>query len=250
MASMAYRVHFFFMLLGNLVYLIIIWFLWKAIYGDSTNMRGLSFIDTFSYLALAMSLFILMQCWTEWAMADTIISGNIMIYFLRPIDYQLQLFFDVFGFMLSNFVTTLLPTWLVLVFGFHVALPLDLRVIIFGISLLFAFIISFCIDYLVGIMAFYTQSIWGLSMTKEVIVLLLSGALIPLTFFPPTLQNWVNRLPFQAIYNLPLSILLHDFHFSKALRILGVQLFWTVVLIILSRFVFSRAVRILTINGG
>ena len=69
-------------------------------------------------------------------------------------------------------------------------------------------IINYCIDFFVGTICIYTESIWGINIMKQVIVLLLSGATIPIAFFPETLKKIVYYLPFQSIYNAPLTILL------------------------------------------
>lgn len=251
MASLTYRAHFLFMLLSNAVYIVVVYFLWKAIYGGAASLNGMSFDSAFLYLAMAMSLFVLMQCWTEWFMSNTIINGNIVVYFIRPMDYQVQLFFDQLGFLAINVLATALPTVLVLTLGFGAPLPLGWNLALFALAVLLGFAISFCVDYLVGLMGFYTQSIWGISMTKEVVVLLLSGALIPFAFFPPGIKDVLSWLPFQAIYNVPLRLLLEPgLGAPEILALLGTQLAWVAALILLSRLAFRRASRALTVNGG
>ncbi len=50
-------------LLGNVIYLIIIYFLWKAIYASSPtdSVNGMTFNDTMIYLVLASALFSAME---------------------------------------------------------------------------------------------------------------------------------------------------------------------------------------------
>jgi ABC-2 type transport system permease protein len=251
MASLTYRAHSLVMLLSNAVYIVVVYFLWKAIYGGSSAINGMSFTDAFLYLSMAMSIFILMQCWTEWSMSNNILNGNIVVSLIRPMDYQVQLFFDQAGFMLINMLTTTLPSTLILVLAFHAPLHLGLNLALFLLALLLGFAISFCIDYLTGLFGFYTESIWGISMTKEVIVLLLSGALVPFAFFPEAIRQVLVWLPFQAIYNIPLRILLEPrLGAPELLSLLGVQAAWIAVLVLLSRLAFMRASRALTVNGG
>lgn len=49
----------FSIIIGNLVYLIMIYFLWKAIFAsvDTTTVNGMTFEDTMIYLVLASALF-------------------------------------------------------------------------------------------------------------------------------------------------------------------------------------------------
>ncbi|MBR6872503.1 MAG: hypothetical protein IKN17_03230 [Ruminococcus sp.] len=66
-------------------------------------------------------------------------------------------------------------------------------------------------------------------MPQQVIVLLLSGATIPLAFFPEGLRRVIDFLPFQSIYNAPLTILLKaDPSPSDVLPAIGIQLLWAV----------------------
>ena len=58
----------------------------------------------------------------------------------------------------------------------------------------------------------------GLNMVKECIVLLLSGASIPLAFFPEALRNIVQYLPFRCIYDTPLNVLLQKPGYTLAFR--------------------------------
>ena len=99
-----------------------------------------------------------------------------------------------------------IPTVLLLIFVFRIHIPLGIGLIFFPFSLLLAYLLSFCFDYFVGLLCFYTESVWGLSITKEIIVTVLSGALIPLQFFPDVIQKILLWLPFQAIYYTPLTM--------------------------------------------
>ena len=54
MDFMQFRLSAFVMLIGNIIYLIVIYNLWKAIYAsvDNTTINGMSFNDTMIYLVL------------------------------------------------------------------------------------------------------------------------------------------------------------------------------------------------------
>jgi ABC-2 type transport system permease protein len=112
-------------------------------------------------------------------------------------------------------------------------------------------VLNYFINFLVGTICFYTESIWGINIMKEVIVLLLSGASIPLAFFPETLQKIVYYLPFQAIYNTPLKLLIdNSLSMRSRMSMLGWQVFWTVIVGCISYIFFKISVRKITVNGG
>ena len=134
---------------------------------------------------------------------------------------------------------------------FKVNISLGPGLALFPISLLLAFLISFYFDYFIGIMAFYTESVWGLSITKEVIVTTLSGALIPLQFFPDAIQKILLVLPFQAIYHTPLMMVTRPNQgWDVFLPMLAVQLLWVIVTLILTRLFYNQAIKVLRVAGG
>ncbi len=138
-----------------------------------------------------------------------------------------------------------------LIFVFKVQFTLGPGLIIFPFSLLMAFMISFYIDYFVGLLGFYSESVWGLSTVKEIIVTVFSGALIPLQFFPEAMQKVLLWLPFQAIYHTPLMMVTKpDQGWEIFLPMLFVQLFWVVILFIATRLFYNQAIKVLRISGG
>ena len=94
---------------------------------------------------------------------------------------------------------------------------------------------------------------WGINIVKETIVLLLSGASIPLAFFPEKARIVVSYLPFRAVYDIPLSILLGKSgsdNWQGLLQLFGLQLVWLVVLTVAGNIFWNCAVKKVTVNGG
>ena len=87
---------------------------------------------------------------------------------------------------------------------------------------------------------------------KEVVVLFLSGATVPLAFFPPALKSIAMFLPFHAIYNTPLTFLTKgaDLSIGQSFLLLGEQVIWAVVLLIIGKIFWKMSERIITVNGG
>ena len=64
-------------------------------------------------------------------------------------------------------------------------------------------------------------------------------------------RNVVEYLPFQSIYNAPLSILLEkEKEFEDVARVIGLQFVWCVALIILGKLFWKVSIRQITVNGG
>lgn len=253
MESLTFRASAITRVIANFVYLIIIYFLWRAIYDSSPTdvVNGMTFYDTLVYLVLASAMFNVLDAFIVWDIGRSYQSGELVEYLVKPISYQRYLFFATIGGSIMLFVTTFLPTFFIVYFVTHGSFAIGINIIFFLVSMVFAFVINFCVDFLVGTICLYTQSIWGVNIMKEVVVSLLSGATIPLAFFPEVMRNVVNVLPFQAIYNTPLQILTgRDLRLQDYFGGLGVQLFWVLVLFGLGKLFWNHSMKNLTVNGG
>ncbi len=251
MVGLIYRFGFLFSIAGNIIYISITYFLWHSIYQGRETLRGLTFNETFIYVALGSAVFILLKTYVDWQMSYEIREGVIATYLIKPIDLQLYELCSSSGFSLMSLTAITLPTILLMIFIFHIQFPLGIGLAIFPLSLLLAYLLSFCFDYFVGLLCFYTESVWGISITKEIIVTVFSGALIPLQFFPDVIRSILMWLPFQAIYYTPLTMVAKpDLGWGTLLPMLGVQLFWVIALFALTRLFYNQAVKVLRISGG
>jgi ABC-2 type transport system permease protein len=238
---------------GNILYLVIIYNLWQSIYASSPNdtVNGMSFTDTMIYLVLAMTVFNLINLWVVWDMSRQIQKGDMILNLIRPMEYREYMFFSTMGSSVVNFFMLLIPTFIVVSVITGWAIPIGLNLVLFVPSLLFAFVVNYYINFLVGTICLYTESTWGIDTAKDVIILLLSGAVIPLAFFPDGLRRIVEFLPFQAIYNVPLQILTGRVSSIGGIFILlSTQLFWLILTHILSGLFWKKSIKVITINGG
>lgn len=251
--SFQYRLSMFVMIVGNLVYLIVIYFLWKAIFASSENdtVNGMTFYSTLIYLVLATALFAFMEMYSVWEMGRCIQSGKIVLELLRPMEYKSYLFWSCTGTLSVHFLVTFLPTFIIVRLITGNTIPLGSNLLLFAAAVIFGVIINYNIDFLVGTICIYTESIWGINIMKQVIVLLLSGATIPLAFFPKGLRTVVDFLPFKAIYDTPLTILLtKNAANEKTFKMILVQLVWVLILTIFSRIFWKKSIKRITVNGG
>ena len=105
MESLHFRMSALVLFFGNLVYIAIIFYLWKAIYASSPTdvVNGMTFTDTLIYVVLASSLFFFMEMYAVWEIGRSIQSGKIVLDLLKPIKYKSYLFWSYSGELLRNF---------------------------------------------------------------------------------------------------------------------------------------------------
>lgn len=251
--SLTFRMGFFVSLFGNLIYLIIVYFLWKAIFNSSPTgiVNGMTFSDTMIYLVLAGSLTNMVEVFLVWQMSRKVQDGTIVLDLLKPIRYGAYMFFSNTGQVLVNAIIVFLPTAIIIYFVSGCGMPLGWNLLLFVPSFLLGFIINYLINMIIGTLCLFTQSSWGINIMKDVVVGLLSGASIPLVFFPKGIRNIVEMLPFQSIYHIPLQILLHDdIPTRELLEMFVSQCIWLIILFAGTTLFWKWSLNKITVNGG
>src|SRR6185295_3593726 len=117
-------------------------------------------------------------------------------------------------------------------------------------SISLALLVSFALNFLVNLSAFWLMDDNGVSMIVNVLLQFFSGFLLPLAFFPAPLAALARVLPFQAITGLPAQVFLGQIGGAALGRTLLVQLFWALALGGLAIVVQGRALRKVVIQGG
>lgn len=249
--GLVYRFGFLFTIVGNVIYMAVAYFLWSSIYSNSSSIHGLTFNETFIYVALGSTVFVLLKTYTDWIISHEIEDGSISIYLTKPVDYLYYVLSMSLGSLLTNLAAITIPTLLLLTLVFKVSFTFGPGLLLFPVSLLLAFTISYCFDAITGLFAFYTESIWGISTTKEIVISVLSGALVPLQFFPDAMQKVLLVLPFQAIYHTPLMLVTRpNQDWGTLLSMLGVQFAWVIILFVATRLFYNQAIKVLRVAGG
>ena len=134
--ALQFRLSFVVMVAGNLLYLIVVYYLWKAIYASSGAdiVNGMTFTDTLIYLVLATALFNFMEMYTVWEMGRNIQSGKIVLDLLKPMEYRHLLFWSYSGGFVTQFLLTFLPTFIAVSIVTHGAIHLGINILYFIIS--------------------------------------------------------------------------------------------------------------------
>ena len=253
--ELQFRLGTFVTILGNLIYLTLVYYLWRSIYASSPVkvVNGMTFEDTIIYLVLATALFNFLEMYIVWNMSRSIQSGAIILDLLKPMNYRRYMFFEYFGSNVMTFFLTFLPTFILVSIITHGAIHMGLNLLWFVLSVALALLVNFFIEMMVATICLYTESTWGINIVKESIVLLFSGATIPLVFFPEKLRRVVELMPFRCIYDTPLNILLEKPGYtpdSGMWGMLALQAFWCVVLALAGSAFWNYSIKRITVNGG
>lgn len=225
-------------------------FIWLAIYNSGNQIAGMSFEQITTYYILVVSLNPIITWGINETMGHSIRDGEVLRELLNPISY----FNYYFGIRIGELIESIIVG--ILTFGicallFGVLLPQGIiNFILFVILVALAVVIVYFFELILGMSAFYTNSIWGVEIFKRSILSVFSGMIAPITLFPNFLQKIANILPFKDCIYTPINIYFGNIGYIEILQIILKQSIWIVILYIIAKFLFNKAIKNITVNGG
>jgi ABC-2 type transport system permease protein len=177
--------------------------------------------------------------------SQNIQDGTLSSYLIQPINpYGIWFFRDLGS---KTFLFTLgLLGYLVFCFflgNYLIAPPGLWYVLFFLLSLVFASLLQFFIFQSLSLLSFWIENTYGIRFTIRVIMEVLAGAIIPLSFFPEVLQKIFLLLPFHFLIYLPMKIYLGKIPLSQIPFDLMKEAGWTVGFALLNLLIWRRGIR-------
>ena len=209
-STLSYRVNFFVRALFNLVPLVAIISMWRAIYaGKSGDIAGYSLAAMVSYYVLVT----IVEATTavtedDWQIAAEIKDGQIGQFLTRPVDY---LYYRFFLFLSGRVVYTLAAfvpvTLFVLYYREYLLPPRDaMSLACFCASLALGAVLQFLLSYLVAMLAFWVLEISTFVFVLMALERLASGQMFPLDLLPHWLAQALMWTPFPYGTFFPVSV--------------------------------------------
>lgn len=224
-------------------------------YTENTNDFPMDFTAMASYIWLQQAFLALFAAWMmENEIFNSIINGNITYELCRPVSIYNMWFSRNLANRLSRAVLRCFPIIVIALFLPHpygLSAPAGLQyflLFLITLALGLAVTVSFCM--LVYVLAFFTISPQGLRILFTCSIELFTGEIIPLPFFPESLQKIMELLPFASMQNVALRIYsgsMDNTHIQKAVIL---QLAWLVIITLTGKFLCYFAEKKITIQGG
>ena len=254
--QLAYKGAFYLFIFISLFSSFINYYLWMAIYGNSTNatLGGLTKEQIVVYIFMVYVTMSTVSISISGWISDDIIKGTVSMNLIKPIDYRASLISRAIGQSLYRFLMPGIFIWIgieiykVTVFG----MPFTsiTNILCYILSILMSFFIYVLFDFCFGMIAFFTTYIFGLSLVKAAVLTFLTGELIPLSFFPEIVQKIFSFLPFSSMVYTPVMIYMGKYSGNELVFILLRQLFWVVLLYIVGSLVWKKVTKHLIVLGG
>jgi ABC-2 type transport system permease protein len=215
---------------------------------DGASVGGFTVTQTVTYVWIGQSLIAPVYLWGWWEIIQSIRTGAVVTDMLRPTNYFTYWLSRDAGRAAAHTLLRLIPTLLVGALLFDLVYPdSPARGLGFIASLPLAVLVSFCFRFMTNLWGFWILDHRGIAGFSMVAIGVLSGHLLPISWYPDPIRDAINLLPFRAIVMTPVEIWLGQVSIAEGLAL---QVFWSVVMIAAAQALQSVAERKVVVQGG
>ncbi|MBR6165528.1 MAG: ABC-2 family transporter protein [Clostridia bacterium] len=225
--------------------------LYRALYAGKPQSMPLSHVTTYVWLQQA---FFRMLLASDADLMDKIRSGGIAYDLCRPL--HLYGFYYV-RIMAQKLMGSLLRAGPMLLFaallpeGWGIALPASVPALILSLAALTLGLCCICaMENLTMAFTMRTLDQRGIQAMMNLLMMILSGNVLPLTLYPDSWQRIITLLPYAQMLDAPIRLYTGETAVPQAPAILLLQAGWTLLLVGAGCLFWQRNQRRLIIQGG
>jgi ABC-2 type transport system permease protein len=223
---------------------------WNSAFESRDAIGGYSREQLFAYYLLIVVLQDVLMITVNFEISTDIRSGRLSTFLLRPFNY-LRHCFSVFlavsfnsllytGFIVIPLLAFLKPDF----FSPSSCMAIGIAAVIL------ASLIAFLFGSLLGCIAFWIEDVSSLQTGLSVFVPILSGAFLPVSFFPDWFGSILAYLPFRYSLAFPVEVLSSRIAPNVAVNGLLVQLIWVLLGAFLLKLAWRRGQNVYTAYGS
>ncbi len=186
---------------------------------------------------------------TARALNDDILSGQIAYQLNRPYSYIIFHFAQFVGMKLPSIIFGGSVTGLFLYSLVGLPVLSVVGCVLGAIMVCIGIVITFLIQFCIGLCAFWIGNVDPLRWIYMQLVGVVGGAAVPLAFFPEVIRKVLLLLPFSNIVYGAARIIVGCGQ-SDVFFYLGLQIFWLIMMVIITRLIFRAGVKNVVICGG
>ena len=246
---LAYRAEMLVWVLATTMPLIML-ALWSTVARDAPVGR----FDQQDFVAYFLATFIVRQltgAWVAWQLSFEVRTGTLSMRLLRPLHPMVSYAVENLAAIPLRLIIALPVAVVALLLVGSERLPKSaLLWVVFLLSLLGSWLITFLANSAIGTLALWTGSSIKVMDVWLALFMVLSGYLIPEELFPPVVRSAVEVLPFRYQIGFPVEVLTSAHDTRTALILLARQWTWVAISFFLVGVLWRRGLRRFAAYGG
>lgn len=238
-----------FRLVSYFLHIFVLYNVWVYVYQDNNTISGFNLNQMMWYLILAELMMMGVSKVAKDRPIEEIKTGSITYIMNKPYSYIGYLFTT---YLAEGVIRLIIMIPVSILFGFMFVGPLqgfDIKFFGFmAISFILGYSLNGLIQILLSMFSFFMEDATPLHWLYNKIVLIF-GVFFPIDMMPKFLQGILKYTPAYVVSYGPTKLMV-DFDLMNAIRIIGAQSIYFIVVIILVNLVYRKGVKKLNVNGG
>ncbi|HYI25686.1 MAG TPA: ABC-2 family transporter protein [Thermomicrobiales bacterium] len=233
------------------IWVFILYFLWQAAFNEEAIIQGFTWDDMRTYVVIAYGLNALVGWRISSNMMFTIRTGEILRDLTRPLNYCTSQLSVATGWAMIEGILSLILT-LVVGLVFIGIRPPDSAAAgaLFAVAVVLGFFTKALVVFCVSLLTFWTLNGVGIAWSREAVINILSGTIIPLAMMPGWLRVIAEVSPLRGVVSTPLMIYLGKAEGTNALALLALSAGWLVAMALFANWAWQAAFNRVEIQGG
>ncbi|MEQ1787119.1 MAG: ABC-2 family transporter protein [Acidimicrobiales bacterium] len=234
----------------NTVFGFLLAYILLAVHAERGEIGGFDAVDTVTFTFVAQGLLMVLGMFNDTEIADRISTGDVVVDLQRPYDHQGWWAGVSYGKAAYYAIFRGVPPFLAGAVVFDLRLPSPGTAVAFAVSIVLAVGVAFGWRYLLQISAFWIIDVRGANQLGWLTAQFLSGAFLPIVFFPGWLETLARALPFAYMLQVPVEVWLGRYDAAELPGVFALQVAWAAALVLAGRYVMRRAVQRVVVQGG
>jgi ABC-2 type transport system permease protein len=230
-----------------------------AFFRSTIAHQPINFTQAVTYTWLGQAFLVLLPWNSDPEVAAMVRTGDVLYDRIRPLDTYFFWYVRAMGWMLARmvpraalmFVMAGLILPIVGLGNWRLRFPTGIEAaLLFTPAMLSVLLLSSAMVMLINIAVVAAMNERGANTLMVPLVNILSGAIVPLPFFPNWMQWILFIQPFAGLVDIPYRIYFGNLSGIAALAGLVQQLIWTAVLLLIGKRLMARVMSRIQVQGG
>lgn len=222
-------------------------------YNQADRIAGYSMTQMLWYFATISFTWYIIYNSTDRNLSDKIVSGALASDLQKPLSVFQSELANAIAIRLLGVAFNLIPSMLLYSWVCFPDFLTWQALLKYGVTAALAFLIYYELCFLIGLSAFAITNNYSMQSIKFFVIILMTGAVIPLDFFPAGFTNLLKFFPFQYLFYWPSQFFLNRPGYGSGelfFKIIMIQGFWCAVLYGLCRFFWEKSIKRFCSAGG
>lgn len=247
-----YRVKFILWRVRTILQLMLVYFIWWTVFQSQNQVFGYTSVTILTYVLISSLVRTIVLSTRVTELIDSINSGGVVNFMIKPIGFiryylvkdMADKFFNILFFIVEiSLLIFLLKPSVIIQTGIIILLP-------FFLAILGGLIIYFCLNFIIGLTAFWVESSWGMLFLMTIILESLGGGLFPLDILPKNLFNVLMLTPFPYLIYFPAKLYLGGLNYSEISFGFLMIVVWILALILLTKVIINAGFKHFSVVGN